>query len=196
MSSRFSALRQYHRLIIGHGVLAAIVFLLVVPSAILLARFYYRNPRLALRLHIYLQILTVGLITVVLVLGWFAVGPERSLSNPHHGIGVALYTLVLIQFFGGALIHRLEKGKQRWKIPLKLMVRSHFLLQLIMLMTTRTATSMAWSSYRSPGHCPNTPWHDLVRFSEVLVRPLRPCRLRPPCDLFCPLLCLSTCCGL
>lgn len=128
MSSRFSTLPQYHRLIIGHGVLAAIVFLLVVPSAILLARFYYRNPRLALRLHIYLQILTVGLITVVLVLGWFAVGPERSLSNPHHGIGVALYTLVLIQFFGGALIHRLEKGKQRWKIPLKLMVRSQFLL--------------------------------------------------------------------
>jgi hypothetical protein len=50
------------------------------------------------------------------------VGPERSLSNPHHGIGVALYTLVLVQFFGGALIHRIEKGKSRWKIPLKLMV--------------------------------------------------------------------------
>ncbi|KAG9539556.1 hypothetical protein KCV01_g26255, partial [Aureobasidium melanogenum] len=60
--------------------------------------------------------------TVVLILGWFAVGPERSLSNPHHGIGVALYTLVLVQFFGGALIHRIEKGKSRWKIPLKLML--------------------------------------------------------------------------
>ncbi|KAI4761374.1 hypothetical protein E4T52_06488 [Aureobasidium sp. EXF-3400] len=121
MSSRFSALPQYHRLIIGHGVVAALVFLLIVPSAIFVARFYYRNPRLALRLHIYLQILTVALVTVVLVLGWFAVGPERSLSNPHHGIGVALYTLVLVQFFGGALIHRIEKGKSRWKIPLKLM---------------------------------------------------------------------------
>ncbi|KAG9879042.1 hypothetical protein KCV05_g21263, partial [Aureobasidium melanogenum] len=100
----------------------ALIFLLIVPSAIFIARFYYRNPRLALRLHIYLQILTVALITVVLILGWFAVGPERSLSNPHHGIGVALYTLVLVQFFGGALIHRIEKGKSRWKIPLKLML--------------------------------------------------------------------------
>ncbi|CAD0093278.1 unnamed protein product [Aureobasidium vineae] len=122
LASRFSALPQYHRLVIGHGVVAALVFLLIVPSAIFVARFYYRNPRLALRLHIYLQILTVALVTVVLILGWFAVGPERSLSNPHHGIGVALYTLVLIQFFGGALIHRIEKGKSRWKIPLKLML--------------------------------------------------------------------------
>ncbi|KAH0361513.1 hypothetical protein KCU65_g8687, partial [Aureobasidium melanogenum] len=122
MSSRFANLPEYHRLIIGHGVVAALVFLLIVPSAIFIARFYYRNPRLALRLHIYLQILTVALITVVLILGWFAVGPERSLSNPHHGIGIALYTLVLVQFFGGALIHRIEKGKSRWKIPLKLML--------------------------------------------------------------------------
>ncbi|KAI5242009.1 hypothetical protein E4T43_05093 [Aureobasidium subglaciale] len=122
MSNRFSELPQYHRLIIGHGVLAALVFLLLVPSAIFIARFYYRSPRLALRLHIYLQILTVALVTVVFILGWFAVGPERSLSNPHHGIGVALYTLVFIQFFGGALIHRIEKGKSRWKIPLKLML--------------------------------------------------------------------------
>ncbi|KAG9839533.1 hypothetical protein KCU98_g9697, partial [Aureobasidium melanogenum] len=58
MSSRFSDLPQYHRLIIGHGVVAALIFLLIVPSAIFIARFYYRNPRLALRLHIYLQILT------------------------------------------------------------------------------------------------------------------------------------------
>ena len=196
MSSRFSALPQYHKLVIGHGVLAAIVFLLVVPSAIILARFYYRNPRLALRLHIYLQILTVGLITVVLVLGWFAVGPERSLSNPHHGIGVALYTLVLVQFFGGALIHRLEKGKQRWKIPLKLMVSSDTRLSSKMLMLIHTATSMARSSDRSPGHCPNPPWHDLVRLSKIFVRALRPCRLRPSCHLLRPVLCLPTCRGL
>lgn len=122
MSSRFSALPEYHKLIIAHGVIAAIVFLLVVPSAIFIAKFYYANPRLALRLHIWLQILTVGLVTVVFILGWFAVGPDRSLTNPHHGIGVAIYTLILIQAIGGGLIHRWEKGKERYKIPLKLMV--------------------------------------------------------------------------
>lgn len=102
--------------------MAAITFLLVVPSAIFIARFYYRDPRLALRLHIYLQILTVFLSTVVLILGWFAVGPERSLTNPHHGIGVAIYTLIMFQAISGSLMHRIEKGKQRFKLPIKLMV--------------------------------------------------------------------------
>lgn len=122
MSHRFAALTEYHKLIIGHGVIAAIVFLLVVPAAILIARFYHRNPRLALRLHIWLQILTVGLLTVVFVLGFCAVGPERSLTNPHHGIGVALYTLVLVQALFGGLVHHIEKGKARWRLPLKLIL--------------------------------------------------------------------------
>lgn len=122
MSNRFSTLPQYHRLVLGHGILAAIVFLLIVPSAILIARFYHRNPRLALRLHIWLQILTVGLTTVILILGWFAVGPDRSLTNPHHGIGVALYTLVLVQAIGGSLIHHFEKGRMRYRLPLKLIL--------------------------------------------------------------------------
>jgi len=122
MGNRFATVSEYHTLIIGHSVMAAITFLVVVPAAILIASFYYRNPRLALRLHIYLQILTVILSTVVFVLGYFAVGPSRSLTNPHHGIGVAIYVLVLIQAIGGALIHRIEKGKQRFYLPIKLMV--------------------------------------------------------------------------
>lgn len=126
MSHRFASISEYHRLIIGHGVLAAIVFLLIVPSAIFIAKFYYRNPRLALRLHIWLQILTVGLLTVVFILGWVAVGPERSLTNPHHGIGVAIYVLILVQAIGGGLIHHIEKGKARWRLPLKLMVACRY----------------------------------------------------------------------
>lgn len=124
MSNRFASLPQYHQLILAHGILAGLVFLLVVPAAIFIARFYYRNPRLALRLHIWLQILTVGLLTVVFILGNFAVGPERSLTNPHHGIGVAIYVLILVQALFGGLIHHFEKGKIRWRLPLKLMVRS------------------------------------------------------------------------
>lgn len=199
MSSRFSALPQYHRLIIGHGIVAALVFLLIVPSAIFVARFYYRNPRLALRLHIYLQILTVALITVVLILGWFAVGPERSLSNPHHGIGVALYTLVLVQFFGGALIHRLEKGKSRWKIPLKLMVSENFVCNfrsLYMILTRLSATPMAWKSNCFARYCPDPSRYDPLWLSQVLVHPLRCGRLRSDRLVLHPLLHVPTGCRL
>lgn len=112
MGNRFRELTEYHKLIIGHGVLAAIVFLAVVPAAAFTAKFYTRNPRMAVKVHVYLQILTVFLLTVVVVLGWFAVGPERSLTNPHHGIGIAIYTLVLFQFIFGWLMSKIEKRRK------------------------------------------------------------------------------------
>ncbi|KAL1617295.1 hypothetical protein SLS54_007848 [Diplodia seriata] len=89
MGNRFKELAGYKTLIIGHGVVAAITFLAIVPAAIFMARFYHRNPRLALRMHIWLQILTVLLTTVAI---------------------------------GGGLIHHREKGRERFKIPLKLMM--------------------------------------------------------------------------
>ncbi|KAH9868330.1 hypothetical protein J1614_007402 [Plenodomus biglobosus] len=122
MGNRFRNMVGYKAMITAHGILAAITFLFVIPGAILMARFYHRNPRTALRFHIWLQILAVLLSTAAIVLGFQAVGRERSLSNPHHGIGVALYTLVMAQAFGGSIIHKLEKGKERFKIPLKLMI--------------------------------------------------------------------------
>ena len=122
MANRFLGLTQYHQIILVHGVFAAITFLLLVPAAIFIARFYHRNGRLALRLHIWIQITVVFLATVVLILGWFAVGPQRSLTNPHHGIGVAVYTLIIFQAIFGWFVRWIEKGKERYKIPLKLYV--------------------------------------------------------------------------
>ncbi|KAF4624381.1 hypothetical protein G7Y89_g13788 [Cudoniella acicularis] len=122
MGNRFANMPGYHSLIKGHGVIAAITFLFIVPTAILTARFYGRSPAWALKWHIYLQILTVGLSTVVFTLGWFAVGPDRSLTNPHHGIGLAIYVLILVQAIGGSLIHRIEKGRVRRRIPIKLVL--------------------------------------------------------------------------
>ncbi|KAH6620337.1 hypothetical protein C7974DRAFT_363807 [Boeremia exigua] len=122
MGNRFRNMVGYKPLILAHGILAAITFLFVVPGAIFMARFYHRNPRLALRVHIWLQVMTLLLATALIVLGFQAVGPERSLTNPHHGIGVALYALVVLQVLGGSIIHRLEKGKERFKVPLKLIL--------------------------------------------------------------------------
>lgn len=123
MGNRFRNMVGYKAMITVHGILAATTFLFVIPAAILMARFYHRNPRTALRFHIWLQVLAVLLSTAAVVLGFQAVGRERSFTNPHHGIGVALYSLVMVQALGGSVIHRLEKGKERWRIPLKLMVR-------------------------------------------------------------------------
>jgi len=122
MGNRFASLPQYHQIIKGHGVVAVITFLFIVPAAILIAQFYARNPLWALKMHIYLQILTVALSTVVFTLGWFAVGPERSLTNPHHGIGLTIYVLILVQAIGGWWIHKRAKKKIPKKLPVKLVL--------------------------------------------------------------------------
>lgn len=122
MGNRFAELPQYHILIRGHGVIAAITFLFIVPSAILIKRFG-PNLRLSVRVHIWLQILTVLLTTVVFALGWFAVGPSRSLTNPHHGIGLAIYVMVLAQFIGGWWVHSRQKKHRSLSEPIKAMVR-------------------------------------------------------------------------
>lgn len=115
MGNRFSTIAQYHTLILGHGVLAAITFLFIVPFAVLIARFYTRQPGSAVRYHFYLNILAVGLTTVVFVLGFFAVGPPRNLTNPHHGIGVAIYVLILLQAVGGRLVKKLA-GRRSFRM--------------------------------------------------------------------------------
>lgn len=122
MGNRFKDVAGYHSIIKAHGVIAAIIFLGIVPGAILIARFYSPNPHFARRLHIWMQVLTVFLSTVVFVLGWFAVGRERSLTNPHHGIGLAIYVLIIAQMFWGWFVNKRSKGRRRPHIPLKLMV--------------------------------------------------------------------------
>lgn len=155
MGNRFRNMSGYHSLILGHGILAAVTFLFVIPAAIFLARFYHRNPRMALRLHIWLQIGTVLLSTALFVLGFQAVGLKRSLTNPHHGIGVALYTMILVQALGGCVIHRREKGKERYKIPLKLMVRALIHSQQCTdtprsFISGQEDLSRSWVSYKLP----------------------------------------------
>jgi len=144
MGNRFAGLPEYHQLIVGHGVIAALTFLFIVPTAIMTARFYFRNSRLALRIHMWLHIITIFLATVVLILGWFAVGPSRSLTNPHHGIGVAIYTLVLFQAMYGAWVRSHERKRMRNHIPIKLMVRHFHRARNAQADKVVSVTPMAW----------------------------------------------------
>jgi hypothetical protein len=123
MGNRFRDMPQYRTLIIAHGVIATIVFLGLVPISVLIIRYYSRwSPFWAFKLHVWFQVLTLLLSTVVFVLGWFAVGPERSLTNPHHGIGLAIYVMVIFQVLWGYLVHRIESKRKRYHVPLKLVV--------------------------------------------------------------------------
>ncbi|KAF4123063.1 hypothetical protein GMORB2_6611 [Geosmithia morbida] len=110
MGNRFSTLTQYHKIILGHAILAAIVFLLLAPSAIMVLRFYTGRPGYALRYHARIQTVGLILLTASFILGNIAVGPARSLTNPHHGIGVALYVLYTVQFFASRLVFRIQKA--------------------------------------------------------------------------------------
>lgn len=124
MGNRFREMPQYRSLIRAHGIIAAIVFLFLVPTAILVRRFHKRNYRWALRIHVWFQILTVLLLTTAIILSFISVGPRRNLTNPHHGIGLALYILVLVQFFGGWWIHRKERSRKMLYLSMKVMVKS------------------------------------------------------------------------
>lgn len=122
MGNRFLTLNGYQSLIRAHGVIMAITFLGLIPAAILLHRFLGRHEFWARRLHIWLSILALLLATVAFILGFVAVGPERSLSNPHHGIGVALYTLLWFEAINGCLWRNRKKNRLHW--PLSLMLHT------------------------------------------------------------------------
>ncbi|KAJ5688593.1 hypothetical protein N7462_002985 [Penicillium macrosclerotiorum] len=123
MGNRFKNMAGYHSIIIAHGVIATIVFLGLVPISTLIIRYYSRwNPFWAFKLHAWCQVLTLLLTTVVFVLGWFAVGPERSLTNPHHGIGLAIYVMVIFQVLWGWFLHKVESKKRSYHVPLKLVI--------------------------------------------------------------------------
>ncbi|KAJ5121792.1 hypothetical protein N7526_008729 [Penicillium atrosanguineum] len=127
MGNRFKDMTGYHSIIIAHGVIGTIVFLGLVPISTFIIRYYSRwNPYWAFKLHAWFQVMTLLLSTVVFVLGWFAVGPERSLTNPHHGIGLAIYVMVIFQMLWGWFVHKKESKRTRHHVPLKLVIHRWF----------------------------------------------------------------------
>ncbi|KAF7554649.1 hypothetical protein G7046_g6758 [Stylonectria norvegica] len=111
MGNRFSTVKQYHTIILAHAIMGAIIFLFLIPFSVMTARFYSRRPGWAVKYHAQVNILAGLLLLVVFILGFFAVGPKRSLSNPHHGIGVAIFVLFVLQIVGGRLVRRITKAR-------------------------------------------------------------------------------------
>ena len=146
MGNRFFTLPGYQNLVRAHGIIAAITFLGAIPASILLARFYGRHPGWARKLHIWLNVLALLLTTVLFILGFMAVGPARSLTNPHHGIGVAIYTILWFETINGCLWR--NKGIKRSHLPLSLMLHNWFGRALALLGIVQVALGL--TLYGSP----------------------------------------------
>ncbi|KAF4984155.1 hypothetical protein FZEAL_600 [Fusarium zealandicum] len=111
MGNRFSTLKQYHTLVAAHAVMGAMIFLFLIPFSVMTARFYASRPGWAVKYHAQVNIFAGLMLIAVFILGYFSVGPERSLTNPHHGIGVAIFALFLVQLIGGRLVRRITKSR-------------------------------------------------------------------------------------
>lgn len=85
------------------------VFLFIVPASVMLARFYSKRPGFAIVYHAQLHIFAFVLLFAAFILPFFAVGPKRNLSNPHHGIGVAVFVMFILQIVGGRLVRHITK---------------------------------------------------------------------------------------
>ncbi|RMZ90342.1 hypothetical protein DV736_g2436, partial [Chaetothyriales sp. CBS 134916] len=148
MGNRFFTMNGYQSLVKAHGILAAITFLGAVPLSIFIIRFYGRRKTLASKLHVWLNILALLLTTVVFILGFIAVGPRRSLTNPHHGIGIAIYVLLWAQALQGCIFHRKDMHIRRFSRPLKVLVHAWLGRALALLAMTQVALGL--TLYGSP----------------------------------------------
>lgn len=111
MGNRFSTLVQYHGIVKAHAIMGAMVFLLIVPFSVMIVRFYSLHPGYAVVYHAQMQVFAALMLLVVFILGFFAVGPERNLSNPHHGIGLAIFIMFALQIIGGRLVRNIVKAR-------------------------------------------------------------------------------------
>lgn len=179
---------DYHKMIYAHGILGAIAFLGLVPMSILLIRYYSRwNPFWAFKLHVWCQVLTLFLSTIIFVLGWFAVGPKRSLSNPHHGMGLAIYVVVIFQFFWGYFVHKVERNRKSFHVPLKLVVSTRINRPIVCFPVTNLLSdpsvdgvhaSPTW--YRS-----DTTGSHFVWLTQSAIHIVCNCCLYAPCGILC-----------
>jgi len=97
----------YKRLIDVHATFASFTFLLLVPCAIIIARYLknrngFGNGRW-LYVHMGGNILAVIFLLVVFLTGYYAVGKGNVFDNPHHRIGLTIIAAVWLQATLGLL---------------------------------------------------------------------------------------------
>jgi len=183
MGARHAGDTRYYRLIVAHGIFAALAILIMIPAAIICARFLYhgRNPRVAMWGHIGLNTAAMLSLTITFVSGYAAVGQDAWGSNPHHLIGVSLYGAVIFQALFGLFIRaRNQKKVIRKKIALHTMVCCLLFVHLTHRLPLGTnfeiAAPLAWPRYLAVGTCADSSGTLSLWITAYLVHPL--CRLR------------------
>jgi len=99
---------HHDQLILAHACCGSIAFLLCVPTAVLIGRLGRGIPGWV-NVHRGIQVLTLPLAIATIVLGIYATRNSFSghLNDTHKRNGVAVFVLLNVQIFLGALIHHL-----------------------------------------------------------------------------------------
>ncbi|KAF3937165.1 hypothetical protein ABW19_dt0200771 [Dactylella cylindrospora] len=114
---------RYYRLIVVHAVFMCLAILLCIPFGIFTARFRaYKNPRRAIRTHIYSNIFTIVFLTIGFACGYIATTGQRAWTNPHHIIGLTIYSAIMLQALLGVIVHQRGKYRVTPHLPLRTML--------------------------------------------------------------------------
>jgi Kef-type K+ transport system membrane component KefB len=113
-TSRIDLSIQYNKIVVAHLVFAILTFLVLVPSAILIARFgrtyfkWYHH-------HRNIQLVSIAFFLVAFFLGISAAYPAPVGEQTHYQVGVAIFVLYFVQIALGMGAHRyLRKTGQRY----------------------------------------------------------------------------------
>jgi len=125
---RFRQDAYYKRLIVAHAVFAVLTFLVVIPLAVISARYtkHLQSKGWWWKNHAILNGIAVVFVTIVFTLGYYAVGTQgNTFDNVHHRIGLTIFIAILLQFLLG-LLNFLVLSKPHVRTPIQ--NRLHILL--------------------------------------------------------------------
>jgi len=129
----------HDKLAIAHALFACIAVLFTMPVALLAARYLRHGPRW-FKVHVIFNTITVLLIILVFGLGVGAVASQDqgtqfngSQSDLHHKVGLAVFIIIMAQFFLGIWAHYVPGGH--------ITRRAHVVLGLI------TAAGLYWETW-------------------------------------------------
>ncbi|KAF8143354.1 hypothetical protein K438DRAFT_1691444 [Mycena galopus ATCC 62051] len=157
-------LTPYQRMVVAHAIFCVVGFALLLPSGVLLARYWRTFSPNWYTGHWIAQFGLAGpAILAGVILGFKASGPiGYTIMDPHKQTGIAIFGLYCVQCIVGALIHYV-KPKNATRRPAQNYFHAVFGLTIIALSMyqIRTGYNVEWPNFTGLGVVPsgvNTVW--------------------------------------